>query len=240
MKFPGTYSIESGEKISSVIERAGGFTNNAFVEGTVFTRESIRKRQVSEYKNNLARLKRQLALFSAMPANAKKASVTSTSKLDEVMTEAEKYTPLGRVSIVIDRNTTKLEEGKYNLVLKDQDTITVPSQMDTVTVFGEVFNPTSFVYNDDLDGEDYIKLASGFSQGADEDNVYVVHADGRSEPIVSGWWIFSSYADIEKGDTVVVPLYIQEYNTLEVWDSVSKILASFAITAATLNTLGVL
>ncbi len=240
VKFPGTYSIESGEKISSVIERAGGFTDNAFVEGTVFTRESIRKRQQSEYKSNLARLKRKLALFNAMPANAKKASVTSTAKLDEVMTEAEKYTPLGRVSIVMDRNITKLEEGKYNLVLKDQDTITIPSQMDTVTVFGEVFNPTSFVYNDDLDGEDYIKLASGFSQGADESSVYVIHADGTSEPIVSGWWIFSSYADIQKGDTVVVPLYIKEYNQLEVWDSVSKILASFAITAATMNTLGVL
>ena len=238
VKFPGRYSIESGEKLSSVIERAGGFTKEAFVEGTVFTRESIRKRQQSEYKNNLARLKRQLALFNAMPANAKKASVTSTVKLDEVVTEAEKYTPLGRVSIVVDRNITKLQESKYNLVLKNQDTITIPSQMDTVTVFGEVFNPTSFVYNNELDGDDYISLASGFAQGADKNSVYVVHADGTSEPIVHGWWIFSSYAGIDKGDTIVVPLYIQEYSSLELWDSVSRILASFAVTAATLHTLG--
>lgn len=242
VKFPGIYSIESGEKISSVIERAGGFTNEAFVKGTVFTRESIRRRQISEYKNNLARLKHQLSLFNAMPANAKKAQNSSmaTAKLDEVIIEAQKYAPIGRVGIVMDINITKIKEGKYNLVLKNQDTITVPSQIDTITVFGEVFNPTSFVYDDNMDADDYIELASGFSQGADEGRVYVIHADGSSEPIVSGWWIFSSYADIEKGDTIVVPLYIQEYNQLEVWDSVARILASFAITVATINTLGII
>ena len=173
-----------------------------------------------------------------MPANMQKNPTTSTAKLDKIVEEAVQYTPLGRVSIDIDRDLSKFEKSKYNLVLKDKDTITIPSQIDTVTLFGEVFNPISFVYNDELDGSDYIELASGYTQGADKNSVYVIHADGTSEPIQRGWWIFSFHVDIKKGDTIVVPLYIQEYSKLKVWDSVSKIMASFALTAASLSTLG--
>jgi protein involved in polysaccharide export with SLBB domain len=176
-----------------------------------------------------------------MPANAKNGAATGNplASITEVINEAKKYQPMGRVSIHLDENVTKLQESEYNLVLQNNDTLIIPSQIDTVTVFGEVFNPTSFVYKDGLDAQDYIKLASGFARGADEDRVYVIHADGTSEPAVSGWWIFSSYATVQKGDTVVVPMYIKEYNQLDLWESVSKIMASFAITAATLQTIGV-
>lgn len=243
VRFPGKYAIETGEKLDSVIKRAGGYTEEAFTNGAVFTRESVRKNQIDHYNKTLARLKRQLTLFNAMPANAKKsASVggTATNTINEVIAESKKYQPVGRVSVKLDKDLEKFIQSQYNLTLKDQDVITIPTQIDTITVFGEVFNPTSFVYDDRFDGEDYIELASGFANGADEDRVYVIHSDGTSEPIKSGWWIFSSYSDIEKGDTVVVPLEIKEYNQLELWEGVSKILASFAITAATMTTLGII
>ena len=241
VKFPGTYTIETGEKLSSVIQRAGGFTQEAFIEGAVFTRESIRKNQVDQYNKTLARIKRQLAIFNAMPANAKTVSAAgndSLSSLNEVMTEAKKYQPIGRVSIKLDENVSKIAQSEYDLVLQDKDTLIIPSKIDTVTVFGEVFNPTSFVYQSDKNVEDYIKMASGFSRVADQESVYIIHADGTSEPAVSGWGIFKTYASIHKGDTIVVPIYIKEYSQLSLWESVSKIMASFAITAATLNTLG--
>jgi len=152
--------------------------------------------------------------------------------------EAKKYQPIGRISIELDENLTLLSLSDYDLVLKNKDTLTIPTKVDTVTVFGEVFNPSSFVYNREYSSSDYIKLASGLSRTADNSNIYVIHADGRSEPIDGGW--FSSGADIEKGDTIVVPLYIKETNQLDVWDSVSKILASFALTAAAVNSLGVI
>jgi len=241
VRFPGKYAVETGEKLDSIIRRAGGFTEEAFIEGSVFTRESVKKNQISQYNKTLARLKRQLALFNAMPANARKSAGTGnpSDALNEVILESKKYQPIGRISIRLGRDLDLLAESQYNLTLKDQDMIIVPTLIDTVTVFGEVFNPTSFIYDDELGAEDYITMASGFSSGADEDSVYVIHADGTSEPIISGWWIFSSYADIQKGDTVVVPLYIQEYNQLELWEGISKIISSFAITAATLKTLGI-
>ena len=239
IRFPGTYSIENGEKLESVIKRAGGFTKNAFTCGAVFTRERIKQNQVKQYNRNIAHVKRELALYNAMPANAKKPLATGTTNtLDTVVKEAEKYEPMGRVSIHLDRDLTRFAQSQYNVVLNDKDTLTVPGRIDTVTVFGEVFNPSSFVYNSELDTEDYIRMASGVSRLADEENIYVVHADGTSEPLSRGW--VSKSVQIQKGDSIVVPIFIKEDNKLDVWDSVSKILASFAITAATLNTLGIL
>jgi protein involved in polysaccharide export with SLBB domain len=188
----------------------------------------------------LARIKKELAIINAMRANAKKsaAMTESANSLDEVMVEAKKYEPIGRVSIKLDENLTAFETSSFNLTLKDKDTIIIPSQIDTVTVFGEVFNPTSFVYNQEKSLEDYIAMASGYSRTADESSVYVIHADGTSEPIYGGW--FSAAVEIKKGDTIVVPIYIKENNALDVWDSVAKILASFALTAAAVNSLGVI
>jgi protein involved in polysaccharide export with SLBB domain len=239
VKFPGKYIVSNGERLSSVIDRAGGFTDEAFIEGSVFTRESIRKRQIEQYQQSLARIKRELAIYNAMPANAKNsmASASASNTLNDVILEAQKYQPIGRVSIALSPNLNEFKGSEYDLVLKDKDELTIPNQIDTVTVFGEVFNPTSFVYNSDLDGEEYIEMASGLSRSADEGSIYVIHANGTSELLDKGWC--SSDVDIQKGDTIVVPLYIKEYNTLEVWNSVSRVLSSFAVTAAALSTLGV-
>ena len=130
------------------------------------------------------------------------------------------------------------KNSEFNLTLKNKDKITIPSQIDTITVFGEVFNPTSFVFNKENNVNDYIKLASGFSRAADESSVYVIHADGTSEPINAGW--FSKSVQIRKGDTIVIPIYIKEYDTLSVVDSIAKVLSSFALTAAAVNSLGVI
>ena len=240
VKFPGDYTIGNSEKLSSLIKRAGGYTNEAFVEGAVFTRDSIRVKQIEQYNASLAKIKRELALYNAMPANSKKmaSSGADTSTLNDVILESKKYQPVGRISMKLQKDLEVFSESEYDLILKDKDTLFIPGHMDTVTVFGEVFNPTSFVYSSNMDLEDYITLASGVSRAADSSNIYVIHADGTSEPADSGW--FSSSVEIAQGDTIVVPVYIKETNSLDLWDSVSRILASFAITAATLNTLGIM
>ncbi len=239
VKFPGTYNITTGEKLSSVIERAGGYTDTAFIEGAVFTRESIKRNQVIHYNQSLAKIKRTLAIYNAMPANSKDtASMGTTDRLTDVMNEAKKYQPLGRVSIALDSNLTAFHTSEFNLVLKNGDKISIPSKIDTITVFGEVFNPGSFVYSSKLDGDDYIELASGYSRAADSNNAYVIHADGRSEPLTSGWCSFD--ADISKGDTIVIPIYIKEQNNVDLWNSVAKLLSSFALTAAAINSLGII
>ncbi|MCM8789788.1 MAG: SLBB domain-containing protein, partial [Candidatus Omnitrophica bacterium] len=50
-KYPGKYAVEKGTRLSEVIERAGGFTKNAFLDGTVYARESVRIAQQKMLKN---------------------------------------------------------------------------------------------------------------------------------------------------------------------------------------------
>lgn len=241
VKFPGTYTVSSGENLSSVIERAGGYTQEAFVEGAVFTRESIRVNQLNQYNQSLARVKRELELYNSMPANAKNAvaSAGTGNTLKLVMEEAQKYQPIGRISVSLNKDLNKFKDSQFDLTLKDKDTLIIPSNIDTVTVFGEVFNPSSFVYDDGMNASDYITMASGLARSADDDNIYVIHADGTSEPVNSGW-LFGSEVEIVKGDTIVVPIYIKENNILDISDSVARILSSFALTAAAFTSLGVL
>ena len=183
-------------------------------------------------------LERELAIYNAMPANAKKASsLEQSNTFNEVMADADKYLPIGRVSIAVDANLSAFEQSYSNIVLKDKDMLVIPSSIDTITVFGEVFNPTSFVYDETKSFDDYIDMASGYAKSADQSNVYVIHADGTSEPVYRGW--LSSNVEIVKGDTLVVPLYIKEYDSLQITDSITKILASFALTVAALNSLNV-
>ena len=240
VRFPGTYTIGDSEKLSSVVKRAGGYLKQAFVEGAVFTRESIKTLQIEEYNRSLSKIKRELALYNAMPANAKSATVSTntTSTLDAVILEADKYQPIGRVSIILKKNIKEFKDSKFDLVLQDKDRLFVPNQIDTITVFGEVFNPTSFVFDAVKSVDEYIAMASGLARSADASNIYIVHANGISEPVSKSW--FSGSTEIQKGDTIVVPLYIKETNNLDLWDSVSRILASFVITAAAMQTLGVI
>jgi len=189
VRFPGVYTVSNGEKLSSVLERAGGFTDEAFINGAVFTRENIRIQQLSNYQRALFKIKRELAIYNAMPANTKKSvgATGASNTLNEVILEAQKYEPLGRVSICLDRDLSSFKKGQFDLVLQDKDTLTIPNEIDTVTVFGEVFNSTSFVYNSKLDAEAYIKMASGLSRSADESSIYVIHANGTSEVLDTGF-----------------------------------------------------
>ena len=60
VKRPGYFTLETGERLSSVFKRAGGFTNNAFPEGIVLVRESVRKRQQGELDRFIASERQRL------------------------------------------------------------------------------------------------------------------------------------------------------------------------------------
>jgi len=55
VKFPGVFQVKKGERLYDVLKRAGGFTDFAYPEGIVFTRESVRRSQI-ERVNLVSRL----------------------------------------------------------------------------------------------------------------------------------------------------------------------------------------
>ncbi len=239
VKFPGTYVIESGDKLADVIKRAGGFTKKAFLYGAVFTREDIKKLQRQKLRESLLKLKQKSILLSNSPRSAGEQKGINTleaaNMIDSLSKEAEKFEPIGRITIHLQNNFEKFSKSPSNLTLKGGDKLYVPSFNDTVLVIGEVMNPTAIIYQDGS-LETYINKAGGLSELADDSNIYVVHANGEAVKYNKG--LFSSSVHIKKGDTIVVPQKLVTVTGMQFAKDVSSILYQFAVTVASLKTVG--
>ena len=75
----------------------------------------------------------------------------------------------------------------------------------TISVFGEVRRESSFVYNNKYAIDDYITLAAGMTRLADEDNIYIVRANGLVEMPTGNWFRFGA-SRFCRGDTIIVPV----------------------------------
>src|SRR5262249_16324165 len=117
-----------------------------------------------------------------------------------------------------------------DVVLKDGDQLIVPGRRPEVTVIGEVQYPTSHVFERDLKRDDYIGKSGGFSERADAKRIYVVRANGSVRGQTKGRWFQREPSGaIEPGDTVVVPLKVDQ--SLARWSQITQIIYNLAIAA---------
>jgi polysaccharide biosynthesis/export protein len=228
VRFPGSYPIRRGETLRSVIERAGGILPGAFVEGAVFTRESLRKREREQLDLLAARLQNDLAVLALRNAQ----SPQKTSENDQallvgrgLLTELQNAQPVGRLVLNL---STDGPENAGQVELRDGDELTIPRPSQSVTVLGEVQSPTSHLWREGLDRDDYINLSGGTTAKADSDRIYVVRADG-SVVTVQSRFFGGSASQIRPGDTVVVPLDAERMRLLPMWTSVTQIIYNLAV-----------
>ena len=240
IKFPGTYAIEQGEKLSSIIKRAGGFLDNAFIEGAVFTREDVRKKQEKRMKEVLQKLKIksiQLSSASTTFGEDKGDKLQMVAAIKQLEEQANSIKPIGRVSIKLFFDEQKFQKSSYNLTLKENDKLFIPTIDDTVTVMGEILSPNTFVYLEDNGVMDYINDAGGLNETADKEHIYIVKANGVAKKYKKNYF-FEDSGDIFKGDTIVVPLKLDTFSNMKMAKDVTSILYQLAITAASLHTVG--
>ena len=244
VKFPGTYVIHSGEKLSSVIERAGGFTDDAFLYGAIFTRKEIAKLQKKSLARSLAKLKEQVILASLRASGSKTMGQISVTEgiqaVQSLIDEAEKLTPIGRIAINLSCDLEAFKNSSSDLTLKDGDTLTVPSYNDTVVVSGEVMNPMALTYMDD-NVRTYINRTGGLTEVADANHIYVLHANGEAQKASLGSYLFSSNnVNIKKGDVIIVPKKIMFERGIDIAGDIADIIYKITLTVAAMNTVGVL
>lgn len=240
VRYPGRYNITEGEKLSSVIARAGGFTNHAFVEGAVFAREEVKQLQIQRIEESLDRIKTK-----AIQANASANDIGEKTQDKQNMllavTQLEKEVaakkPIGRISINLYYDLARFTNSPYDLTLKDKDTLYVPSVNDTISVVGEVLNQNTFIYNSKYDAKDYLEKAGGATELADKEYIYIVKANGEAQRVKNDYF-WGSSNEVFKGDTIVVPMKLDTVSDLAFAKDVTQILYQLAITAASLKTVG--
>jgi polysaccharide biosynthesis/export protein len=243
VRFPGTYTIRPGETLKSVMNRAGGLTPYAFPQGAVFTRVELKQREQQQMDQLAERMKIELGVLALRAVatsqgsnvgNASNAMIVGRSLLGEL--EGEKA--VGRLVINLPQIEREPADSSQDVVLRNGDQLIVPKFEQEVTIIGEVQDPTSHLYSPDLSRDDYIRLSGGFTAQADSKRIYVVRADGSV--VANGgsfWFERGSNVQIEKGDTIVVPINAESMLPLPFWEAVTGIMYNVAIAAAAVHAL---
>ena len=241
---PGYFTLETGEKLSSVLKRAGGFSATAFPEGIVLVRESVRKRQQVELDRFLASERQRLTAQSAALAagtvgmstvGAAAGQAAEQQVLSLRLQQLEAVTArveLGRVVINV-RSLEELESSEDDIMLESKDRIAIPQPPKTVSVIGSVKNPSTVVYRVGLNLEDYVQQSGGMTEDASKSEMYVVKANGSTEGA------YVRIKDMKPGDTIVIPQKIEAKTPqLSLWQSVASIVGSVALAAAGIAVIG--
>lgn len=232
VRFPGTYAIKRGETLTQLIERAGGFTDHAFVEGAVFTREELRKQEQERKKILAQELQREVAGNMLTGTGDSRVSYSEVRTLLADLLSAE---PVGR--LIMDLPKLLAGNGANNVQLKDGDTLHVPSRKDSISIMGEVQMATSYRFDSELTVDEYISRSGGTKEKADEDRIYIVKANGAIERYEGGssWFSFSNNSQLGPGDTIIVPMDTTYTENLELWSQVTGIIYNSAVAIAAIN-----
>jgi protein involved in polysaccharide export with SLBB domain len=233
VRFPGKYPIQRGETLRSVLARAGGFTDLAFAEGAVFTRQNLKEREKEQIELLANRFQSDLTSLSLQALGNTSGNSTPAQAVavgQQLIEELRATKPIGRLVINLRKVTAGGSTG--DLVLKEGDQLIVPKKTQEVTILGEVQSPTSHIYQPGLQRDDYIGKSGGVTQKADRKRIYVVRANGS---VISaergGWFHRTGTVAMQPGDTIVVPLDAERIRPLPLWTAVTTIVYNLAVAA---------
>ena len=232
VRFPGTYTIERGETLNAVIERAGGLTELAYPEAAIFIRESLRKAEAEQILRLKKRLEEDIKIAKLQEGTLTTEELKTATNL---AADLESTQALGRMAIDLPQ-IIKATHRQNDIALKDGDSLIIPQRPQAVTVIGSVNFPTSHLFDSKLSREDYIALSGGIHRKADKKHIYIVRANGQGV-VQSGSRFFpGSGTRIQPGDTIVVPIDVDRMRPLTYWGQVTQIIYNLAIGAAAVAT----
>jgi protein involved in polysaccharide export with SLBB domain len=241
VRFPGRYPIESGETLASVIARAGGLTDLAFAEGSVFLREDLKEREREQIDRLIGRLESDIAIMMLQSGRAAamqgvRGPEQSLAVGQSILGQLRGAEPLGR--LVIDLPKLLAGTRAVDVILRDGDRLFVPPLKQEVMVLGEVQYATSHLLKPGLGREDYLAASGGLTVNADDDRIYIVRANGA---VVGSdgnkWFRRGKSVDMRPGDAIIVPLDVDRVPALSFWQSSTAILYNLAVAVAAIGSL---
>jgi protein involved in polysaccharide export with SLBB domain len=240
----GVYSVQPGETLRQLVQRAGGLSPDAYLYGSEFTRESTRRLQQQRLNDYISKISMEASMTAATSSNR---SISASDSAAAAASQVQNQTLIaslrqarasGRIVLDLHPDSNQVAELPA-LPLEDGDVFIVPHLPSTVSVAGAVYNPNSFLYNPHHRVKDYLRLAGGANRDADKSRAYVIRADGS---VISKQQISSLRRDgfdslrVYPGDSVVVPLNLTKGLAIRSIVDIATIAGQFglAIAAATL------
>ena len=211
IQHPGSYGIRPGERLSSLLERTGGFSPQAYPNGAVLMRREVRELEMKSHLALVQRIKAEEVNLRALPetdAEQKNLKLTAVAQTETTLTQLEANAPIGRVVVHIQPDIKQWRNTAADVPLRDGDVLLIPKKANYVVVSGQIFNPTAISYRPGRSAQWYLSQAGGLTQMADKQAVFVIRADGWviAAKNNSGWWSGNPLsAALKPGDSIVVP-----------------------------------
>ncbi|WP_169315273.1 polysaccharide biosynthesis/export family protein [Terriglobus roseus] len=233
----GVYSAKPGETLRQLIARAGGFTPDAYLYASEFTRQSTRRveqQRLREYADSLetqinTQAGAQIA-GSVDPNSAVQSTNASADSARQAVARIRRMQPSGRIVLKLSPTATGLD-AVPDIALEDGDRFIVPREPSSVAVSGEVYNASSFLYKPHLQVRHYLRDAGGPQRTADAKRLFVVRADGS---VVSRTYTNVEKAAILPGDTIVMPPKMTRGNILRDAVIIASALSSLGVSLSVL------
>lgn len=225
---PGVYTFMPGERILDVINRAGGYTSEAYEEGAIFLRKSVAISQKEGFKRSADTLEQTIVSIITLGALSVENEAT-LAPLSRLITRLREEEPLGRLVVDVDLLNLKTDPIK-NIKLQDKDILHMPPRPSSVSIVGEVLNISTQSFDPENGVFDYIDLAGGLRDSADKDKIFVIFPNGKSQ--VMKQTLFSSNNLILPGSTIVVTRESRPLDGINLAQIITPILADLATSAA--------
>ena len=226
--YPGYYDISSGETLLEIIEKAGGFTEFAYPEGSFFTRQAVKTLQKESYIKTAETLER--SLIDAV-SSGKVIESSAYEALSGFIANLKEIEPNGRQVISVDEFSLRTNP-RANISLQDGDTLFIPKRSSSVTVVGEVLNSSTHLFSSDLSVDDYIELSGGVTNGADLSKIFVILPNGQSTPYQKRLFKNDLNTLLLPGSTIVVSRNPDPFNWLSLTSVITPVLSDLAVSAA--------
>ena len=187
VKYPGNYILASkDERVSDLLKRAGGLSQDAFIEAANLIRvnTSIQKDDNNKTEEKVKKIQQELK--------------DTSSSLAESFTKPTIKVGLNLNKILSNPN------GIDDILLQEGDVLSIPKQKNEIKVNGEVMVPSEVVFRKGASLTYYIDKAGGYTDNARERRVYVLYPNGDANRI-KHYLFFKKYPRVTPGAEILVP-----------------------------------
>jgi len=228
---PGVYSHRPGETLYDCIVRAGGYSANAFPRGLIFIRRSAQKLQEQQIDMSFMSMDEYVAKQgqSLGQIGSSKEEMTmlqiTMERYKQMLNSMKKRSKMamGRMALDVPLSLNELKKHPDNIRLLEGDYIYIPHRPNYVLVLGDVYNQMSLPHNTGKSVKYYLNQLGGLGKNGDENNIYVIKANGKiiskrnysslrtqyfaidwKKKIINFRYDFEDMK-LEEGDTIIVP-----------------------------------
>ena len=224
---PGIYSVNSSVSLNDIYKMAGGFTSIANDSAVYLSREAVKEAERKALEGAQRIISDAVIENISNPLNS---NTLGEINFESIIALSQNIELAGRVT----GDFSKDSETADNFYLQEGDYIFVPTNLSTVTISGEVLNPSTATFEEGLKVYDYINNAGGLTKYADTSAIYLIRANGKSIKLEKNIFV-SSNIKIMPGDSIIIPRNLDRIKTIPLLSVATKIIADISFAAASIN-----